>query len=176
MYLTLLPASRFLTGLQHEGIFRVSGSQVEVNDIKNAFERGKEELFQCPRNYCQVCEFVWILRNGLNAACSVLCLWFLCLLSESLPNTSLVLINLEFSVVCCCALYPVEWLYNKYSEFNLLSCLIAYWLFATLKDVEDFIIRCNCSFLPSPPALCVPEDEFSWFFPCCWGTAWPHLF
>lgn len=29
-------------GLQHEGIFRVSGSQVEVNDIKNAFERGEE--------------------------------------------------------------------------------------------------------------------------------------
>lgn len=39
------------TGLQHEGIFRVSGSQVEVNDIKNAFERGiasrlQETLFQ----------------------------------------------------------------------------------------------------------------------------------
>uniref|UniRef100_A0AAQ4RUU8 SLIT-ROBO Rho GTPase activating protein 2 n=1 Tax=Gasterosteus aculeatus aculeatus TaxID=481459 RepID=A0AAQ4RUU8_GASAC len=31
-------------GLQHEGIFRVSGSQVEVNDIKNAFERGEDPL------------------------------------------------------------------------------------------------------------------------------------
>lgn len=30
----------FLSGLQHQGIFRVSGSQVEVNDIKNSFERG----------------------------------------------------------------------------------------------------------------------------------------
>nr|XP_058936315.1 SLIT-ROBO Rho GTPase-activating protein 1 isoform X3 [Kogia breviceps] len=29
-----------LYGLQHQGIFRVSGSQVEVNDIKNSFERG----------------------------------------------------------------------------------------------------------------------------------------
>ncbi|XP_067420214.1 SLIT-ROBO Rho GTPase-activating protein 1 isoform X4 [Emydura macquarii macquarii] len=28
-----------LYGLQHQGIFRVSGSQVEVNDIKNSFER-----------------------------------------------------------------------------------------------------------------------------------------
>lgn len=28
------------TGLQQQGIFRVPGSQVEVNDIKNAFERG----------------------------------------------------------------------------------------------------------------------------------------
>uniref|UniRef100_A0A6Q2YEY8 SLIT-ROBO Rho GTPase activating protein 2a n=1 Tax=Esox lucius TaxID=8010 RepID=A0A6Q2YEY8_ESOLU len=31
-------------GLHHEGIFRVSGSQVEVNDIKNAFERGEDPL------------------------------------------------------------------------------------------------------------------------------------
>ncbi|KAK1799579.1 hypothetical protein P4O66_000458 [Electrophorus voltai] len=30
--------------LHHEGIFRVSGSQVEVNDIKNAFERGEDPL------------------------------------------------------------------------------------------------------------------------------------
>ncbi|XP_043935256.1 SLIT-ROBO Rho GTPase-activating protein 3-like [Protopterus annectens] len=33
-----------LNGLQHEGIFRVPGSQVEVNDIRNAFERGEDPL------------------------------------------------------------------------------------------------------------------------------------
>ncbi|XP_054974149.1 SLIT-ROBO Rho GTPase-activating protein 1 isoform X2 [Sorex araneus] len=33
-----------LYGLQHQGIFRVSGSQVEVNDIKNSFERGENPL------------------------------------------------------------------------------------------------------------------------------------
>ncbi|KAF3689943.1 SLIT-ROBO Rho GTPase-activating protein 3 [Channa argus] len=33
-----------LYGLQQQGIFRVPGSQVEVNDIKNAFERGKDPL------------------------------------------------------------------------------------------------------------------------------------
>ncbi|KAF7649647.1 hypothetical protein LDENG_00138050 [Lucifuga dentata] len=33
-----------LHGLQHQGIFRVSGSQVEVNDIKNCFERGNDPL------------------------------------------------------------------------------------------------------------------------------------
>lgn len=40
---TILKMKHFVcicVGLQHEGIFRVSGSQVEVNDIKNAFERG----------------------------------------------------------------------------------------------------------------------------------------
>ena len=34
----------FSLGLQHQGIFRVSGSQVEVNDIKNSFERGENPL------------------------------------------------------------------------------------------------------------------------------------
>lgn len=35
---------RVCTGLQHQGIFRVSGSQLEVNDIKNSFERGTQHL------------------------------------------------------------------------------------------------------------------------------------
>ncbi|KAM3878223.1 SLIT-ROBO Rho GTPase-activating protein 3 isoform 2-T2 [Diretmus argenteus] len=33
-----------LYGLQQQGIFRVPGSQVEVNDIKNSFERGEDHL------------------------------------------------------------------------------------------------------------------------------------
>ncbi|XP_037629306.1 SLIT-ROBO Rho GTPase-activating protein 3-like isoform X4 [Sebastes umbrosus] len=33
-----------LYGIQQQGIFRVPGSQVEVNDIKNAFERGEDPL------------------------------------------------------------------------------------------------------------------------------------
>ncbi|XP_076012728.1 SLIT-ROBO Rho GTPase-activating protein 3-like isoform X2 [Genypterus blacodes] len=33
-----------LYGLQQQGIFRIPGSQVEVNDIKNAFERGEDPL------------------------------------------------------------------------------------------------------------------------------------
>ncbi|XP_078802840.1 SLIT-ROBO Rho GTPase-activating protein 3-like isoform X3 [Oryzias latipes] len=33
-----------LYGLQQQGIFRVPGSQVEVNDIKNAFQRGEDPL------------------------------------------------------------------------------------------------------------------------------------
>uniref|UniRef100_A0A8C7I5E9 SLIT-ROBO Rho GTPase activating protein 3 n=1 Tax=Oncorhynchus kisutch TaxID=8019 RepID=A0A8C7I5E9_ONCKI len=32
------------TGLQQQGIFRIPGSQVEVNDIKNSFERGEDPL------------------------------------------------------------------------------------------------------------------------------------
>uniref|UniRef100_A0AAX7VCE6 SLIT-ROBO Rho GTPase activating protein 3 n=1 Tax=Astatotilapia calliptera TaxID=8154 RepID=A0AAX7VCE6_ASTCA len=36
--------NRNKSGLQQQGIFRVPGSQVEVNDIKNAFERGEDPL------------------------------------------------------------------------------------------------------------------------------------
>ncbi|KAJ8265126.1 hypothetical protein COCON_G00142250 [Conger conger] len=44
---------RFISrhGLRHEGIFRVSGSQVEVNDIKNAFERGEDPLSGDPNDH-----------------------------------------------------------------------------------------------------------------------------
>lgn len=31
-------------GLHHQGIFRVSGSQVEINNFKDAFERGEDPL------------------------------------------------------------------------------------------------------------------------------------
>lgn len=54
----VISISCFPAGLQHEGIFRVSGSQVEVNDIKNAFERGKEEPLKYPSNYCQALNFM----------------------------------------------------------------------------------------------------------------------
>lgn len=40
-----------LYGLQHQGIFRVSGSQVEVNDIKNSFERGENHLADDQSNH-----------------------------------------------------------------------------------------------------------------------------
>ncbi|TRY82841.1 hypothetical protein DNTS_022057 [Danionella cerebrum] len=37
--------------LQHQGIFRVSGSQLEVNDIKNSFERGNDPLTDEENNH-----------------------------------------------------------------------------------------------------------------------------
>uniref|UniRef100_A0A3P9CLW6 SLIT-ROBO Rho GTPase-activating protein 1 n=1 Tax=Maylandia zebra TaxID=106582 RepID=A0A3P9CLW6_9CICH len=40
-----------LYGLQHQGIFRVPGSQLEVNDIKNSFERGNDPLADDENNH-----------------------------------------------------------------------------------------------------------------------------
>ena len=33
-----------LYGLHHQGIFRISGSQVEINNFREAFERGEDPL------------------------------------------------------------------------------------------------------------------------------------
>lgn len=33
-----------ILGLHHQGIFRVSGSQVEINNFREAFERGEDPL------------------------------------------------------------------------------------------------------------------------------------
>uniref|UniRef100_A0A8C6L1I2 SLIT-ROBO Rho GTPase-activating protein 1 n=1 Tax=Nothobranchius furzeri TaxID=105023 RepID=A0A8C6L1I2_NOTFU len=40
-----------IKGLQHQGIFRVPGSQLEVNDIKNSFERGNDPLADDENNH-----------------------------------------------------------------------------------------------------------------------------
>ncbi|AWP08786.1 putative SLIT-ROBO Rho GTPase-activating protein 1 [Scophthalmus maximus] len=40
-----------LYGLQHQGLFRVSGSHLEVNDIKNSFERGNDPLTDDENNH-----------------------------------------------------------------------------------------------------------------------------
>uniref|UniRef100_A0A674PKG3 SLIT-ROBO Rho GTPase-activating protein 1 n=1 Tax=Takifugu rubripes TaxID=31033 RepID=A0A674PKG3_TAKRU len=54
----------FSPGLQHQGIFRVSGSQVEVNDIKNSFERGNDPLIDEESN------------QDINSVAGVLKLYF----------------------------------------------------------------------------------------------------
>uniref|UniRef100_A0A8C7YGL2 SLIT-ROBO Rho GTPase activating protein 3 n=1 Tax=Oryzias sinensis TaxID=183150 RepID=A0A8C7YGL2_9TELE len=54
----------FSSGLQQQGIFRVPGSQVEVNDIKNSFERGEDPLID-DRN-----------EHDINSVAGVLKLYF----------------------------------------------------------------------------------------------------
>uniref|UniRef100_A0A673LV48 SLIT-ROBO Rho GTPase activating protein 1a n=1 Tax=Sinocyclocheilus rhinocerous TaxID=307959 RepID=A0A673LV48_9TELE len=61
-------------GLQHQGIFRVSGSQVEVNDIKNSFERGNDPLTDEENNH------------DINSVAGVLKLYFRCLENPLFPK------------------------------------------------------------------------------------------
>lgn len=40
----ILPVSSLsFIGLQHEGIFRVSGAQARISEIRDAFERGEDQ-------------------------------------------------------------------------------------------------------------------------------------
>uniref|UniRef100_A0A8C8D1B2 SLIT-ROBO Rho GTPase activating protein 1b n=1 Tax=Oncorhynchus tshawytscha TaxID=74940 RepID=A0A8C8D1B2_ONCTS len=48
---TLFLSQSLSFSLLHQGIFRVSGSQVEVNDIKNSFERGNDPLIDEENNH-----------------------------------------------------------------------------------------------------------------------------
>uniref|UniRef100_A0A8C8JRP8 SLIT-ROBO Rho GTPase activating protein 1a n=1 Tax=Oncorhynchus tshawytscha TaxID=74940 RepID=A0A8C8JRP8_ONCTS len=64
----------FLSGLQHQGIFRVSGSQMEINDIKNSFERGKDPLTDEENNH------------DINSVAGVLKLYFRGLEKSLLPK------------------------------------------------------------------------------------------
>uniref|UniRef100_A0A8C7Q9W2 SLIT-ROBO Rho GTPase activating protein 1a n=1 Tax=Oncorhynchus mykiss TaxID=8022 RepID=A0A8C7Q9W2_ONCMY len=61
-------------GLQHQGIFRVSGSQMEINDIKNSFERGKDPLTDEENNH------------DINSVAGVLKLYFRGLEKSLLPK------------------------------------------------------------------------------------------
>ncbi|XP_054905895.1 rho GTPase-activating protein 4a [Poeciliopsis prolifica] len=63
-----------LYGLHHEGIFRVPGSQMEVNVLKDAFERGEDPLSE--------------RRYDLDSVAGVLKLYFRCLDNPLFPVSS----------------------------------------------------------------------------------------
>lgn len=56
----------FHTGLQQQGIFRVPGSQVEVNDIKNAFERGESRCRRSSSSPSSIWNCVWFTFENHN--------------------------------------------------------------------------------------------------------------
>uniref|UniRef100_A0A8C7IZA3 SLIT-ROBO Rho GTPase-activating protein 1 n=1 Tax=Oncorhynchus kisutch TaxID=8019 RepID=A0A8C7IZA3_ONCKI len=72
--LALSLCSLFSSGLQHQGIFRVSGSQMEINDIKNSFERGNDPLTDDENNH------------DINSVAGVLKLYFRGLEKSLLPK------------------------------------------------------------------------------------------
>ncbi|KAA8591096.1 hypothetical protein FQN60_002039 [Etheostoma spectabile] len=63
-----------LNGLHHEGIFRVPGSQMEVNNLRDAFERGEDPLAE--------------QRYDLDSVAGVLKLYFRCLEKPLFPIDS----------------------------------------------------------------------------------------
>ncbi|XP_004070741.2 SLIT-ROBO Rho GTPase-activating protein 3 isoform X2 [Oryzias latipes] len=55
-----------LNGLHHEGIFRVPGSQMEVNNLKEAFERGEDPLAEGRYNMDTVAGVLKLYFRGME--------------------------------------------------------------------------------------------------------------
>ncbi|TRY92083.1 hypothetical protein DNTS_005871 [Danionella cerebrum] len=144
-----------LYGLQHQGIFRVSGSQVEVNDIKNSFERGNDPLTDEENNH------------DINSVAGVLKMYFrnldnplfpkekfndliACVRTESLyeraltirklltplPRTSLVLMRYLFAFLNHLSQYSDE---NMMDPGNLAICFGP-----TLMPTPDLLDQVSC--------------------------------
>ncbi|RVE70498.1 hypothetical protein OJAV_G00065140 [Oryzias javanicus] len=55
-----------INGLHHEGIFRVPGSQMEVNNLKEAFERGEDPLAESRYNMDTVAGVLKLYFRGME--------------------------------------------------------------------------------------------------------------
>uniref|UniRef100_A0A673WC89 SLIT-ROBO Rho GTPase-activating protein 1 n=1 Tax=Salmo trutta TaxID=8032 RepID=A0A673WC89_SALTR len=114
-----------LYGLQHQGIFRVSGSQMEINDIKNSFERGNDPLTDDENNH------------DINSVAGVLKLYFRGLEKSLLPKErfndllskiTATYLNVKSIVVCkpCISLFlyffaPPPPSLSQYSDENMMD-------------------------------------------------------
>uniref|UniRef100_A0A8C0H841 SLIT-ROBO Rho GTPase activating protein 1 n=1 Tax=Chelonoidis abingdonii TaxID=106734 RepID=A0A8C0H841_CHEAB len=113
-----------LYGLQHQGIFRVSGSQVEVNDIKNSFERGENPLADDQSNH------------DINSVAGVLKLYFRGLENPIFPKerfNDLIACNYMFLNTVA---YSDE---NMMDPYNLAICFGP-----TLMPVPDIQDQVSC--------------------------------
>ncbi|XP_043120325.1 SLIT-ROBO Rho GTPase-activating protein 1-like [Puntigrus tetrazona] len=113
-----------LYGLQHQGIFRVSGSQVEVNDIKNSFERGNDPLTDEENNH------------DINSVAGVLKLYFRGLENPLFPKE-------RFSDLISCV--KMENMTEKVAQIKIIISsfprpviIVMRYLFAFLHHVSQY--------------------------------------
>lgn len=143
---------RFLCrhGLQHEGIFRVSGSQVEVNDIKNAFERGEDPLEEDQNDH------------DLDSVAGVLKLYFRGLSTPLFPK------EIFHDLLSCVSMDNIQ---ERASHIRkVLLCLPAQtlilmrYLFAFLNHLSQFsddnmMDPYNLAICFGPTLMCVPDNH-----------------
>ncbi|XP_029471238.1 SLIT-ROBO Rho GTPase-activating protein 1 isoform X4 [Rhinatrema bivittatum] len=139
-----------LYGLQHQGIFRVSGSQVEVNDIKNAFERGEDPLADDQNNH------------DINSVAGVLKLYFRGLENALFPKE-------RFNDLISCI--RIDNLYERALHIRKIlltvprSVLIVMrYLFAFLNHLsqysdENMMDPCNLAICFGPTLMPVPDIQ-----------------
>ncbi|XP_077567172.1 SLIT-ROBO Rho GTPase-activating protein 1-like isoform X1 [Stigmatopora nigra] len=139
-----------LYGLQHQGIFRVSGSQLEVNDIKNSFERGNDPLIDDESNH------------DINSVAGVLKLYFRGLENPLFPKE-------RFSELLSCI--RIENLYDRalYIRKILLTIprsvlVVMRYLFAFLNHLsqysdENMMDPFNLAICFGPTLMPTPESQ-----------------
>nr|XP_061812233.1 SLIT-ROBO Rho GTPase-activating protein 1-like isoform X3 [Nerophis lumbriciformis] len=139
-----------LYGLQHQGIFRVSGSQLEVNDIKNSFERGNDPLIDDENNH------------DINSVAGVLKLYFRGLENPLFPKE-------RFNELLSCI--RIENLYDRalYIRKILLTIprsvlVVMRYLFAFLNHLsqysdENMMDPFNLAICFGPTLMPTPESQ-----------------
>ncbi|XP_061677944.1 SLIT-ROBO Rho GTPase-activating protein 1 isoform X4 [Syngnathoides biaculeatus] len=139
-----------LYGLQHQGIFRVSGSQLEVNDIKNSFERGNDPLTDDESNH------------DINSVAGVLKLYFRGLENPLFPKE-------RFTELLSCI--RIENLYDRavYIRKILLTIprsvlVVMRYLFAFLNHLsqysdENMMDPYNLAICFGPTLMPTPESQ-----------------
>uniref|UniRef100_A0A674PI84 SLIT-ROBO Rho GTPase activating protein 1 n=1 Tax=Takifugu rubripes TaxID=31033 RepID=A0A674PI84_TAKRU len=140
----------FCAGLQHQGIFRVSGSQLEVNDIKNSFERGNDPLTDDESNH------------DINSVAGVLKLYFRGLENPLFPKE-------RFNDLLACI--RIENLYERalYIRKILLTIprsvlIVMRYLFAFLNHLsqysdENMMDTYNLAICFGPTLMPTPESQ-----------------
>ncbi|KAJ8260414.1 hypothetical protein GJAV_G00181830 [Gymnothorax javanicus] len=142
---------RFISrhGLQHEGIFRVSGSQVEVNDIKNAFERGEDPLAGDQNDH------------DMDSIAGVLKLYFRGLENALFPKE--IFHDLISCVLMENLLERASHIQKALQSLPSNTLIIMRYLFAFLNHLsqyseENMMDPYNLAICFGPTLMCVPED------------------
>uniref|UniRef100_A0A8D2NPZ3 SLIT-ROBO Rho GTPase-activating protein 1 n=1 Tax=Zosterops lateralis melanops TaxID=1220523 RepID=A0A8D2NPZ3_ZOSLA len=137
---------RFISrhGLQHEGIFRVSGSQVEVNDIKNAFERGEDPLAGDQNDH------------DMDSIAGVLKLYFRGLEHPLFPK------DIFHDLIACVSKYMENW--KEIRLIFLTTLIVMRYLFAFLNHLSQFseenmMDPYNLAICFGPTLMSVPEGH-----------------
>ncbi|KAM3911917.1 rho GTPase-activating protein 4 isoform 2-T2 [Leptodactylus fuscus] len=138
-----------LHGLQHEGIFRVPGSQVQVNEIRSAFERGEDPL---DSSYT---------GNDVDSVAGVLKLYFRGLEKPLFPNDMFneLLSSLQLEIPD-----RVAHLKNLVLQLPSTVTLVLRYLFAFLNHLsqysdENMMDPYNLAVCFGPTLVSIPEGQ-----------------
>lgn len=138
-----------LHGLQHEGIFRVPGSQAQVNEIRSAFERGEDPL---DSSYTV---------NDVDSVAGVLKLYFRGLEKPLFPNDMFneLLTSLQLEIQD-----RVAHLKKLVSQIPPIVSLVLRYLFAFLNHLsqysdENMMDPYNLAVCFGPTLVSIPEGQ-----------------